>query len=108
MTWELYRRFCEKQQTSFSHFNIMMEGVSGLSARLNNMSIFAKKAVYSIPEPFAADDIKIETSICTGEKTIGFYDKATRKLVYAELVRSESDIADFYKKYGLKWSGKMK
>lgn len=65
------------------------------------MSIF-KHRTLPIPEPFTASDIKIESSICTGEKTIGFYDKATKKLMYAELVRSERDIRDFYAKYGIK------
>lgn len=66
------------------------------------MSIF-KHRTLPIPEPFTADDIKIESSICTGEKTIGFYDRATKKLVYAELVRSDRDIRDFYAKYGVKY-----
>ena len=65
------------------------------------MSIFKKTAAVPIPEPFTADDIKIESSICTGEKTIGFYDKSTKKLIFAELVRSDKDIQKFYKKYGI-------
>ncbi|MBO7395233.1 MAG: hypothetical protein J6U16_03835 [Ruminococcus sp.] len=65
------------------------------------MSIFRKKSPLPIPAPYTADDIKVEASICTGEKTIGFCDRATKRLMYAELVRSERDIADFYKKYGL-------
>lgn len=65
------------------------------------MSIFKKTAAVPIPEPFTADDAKIESSTCTGEKTIGFYDKSTKKLVFAELVRSEKDIQKFYKKYGI-------
>ncbi|MBR0141831.1 MAG: hypothetical protein IJM19_06265 [Ruminococcus sp.] len=62
--------------------------------------IFNKKTV-PIPQGFTENDIKIESSICTGEKTIGFYDKQSKKLMYAELVRSESDIDGFYAKYGL-------
>ena len=65
------------------------------------MSIFRHRT-FPIPEPFTANDIKIESSICTGEKTIGFYDKASKKLMYAELVRSERDVRDFYAKYGIK------
>ncbi|MDO5398669.1 MAG: hypothetical protein Q4G33_12150 [bacterium] len=53
-----------------------------------------------IPEGFSADDIKIESSVCTGEKTIGFYDKSEKRLVYSELVINESDIDGFYEKYG--------
>ncbi|MBR1592550.1 MAG: hypothetical protein IJ666_06020 [Ruminococcus sp.] len=54
-----------------------------------------------VPQGFTADDIKIEASICTGEKTIGFYDKHSKKLMYAELVTSERDIDRFYAKYGI-------
>lgn len=55
----------------------------------------------SIPQGFTAADIKVESSICTGEKTIGFYSPADKKLHFAELVRSDSDIEDFYRKYGI-------
>lgn len=65
------------------------------------MSIFKKTAAVPIPESFTADDVKIESSTCTGEKTIGFYDKSTKKLMFAELVRSNKDIQRFYKKYGI-------
>jgi hypothetical protein len=59
------------------------------------------KKTNKIPDGFSAADIKTEASICTGEKTIGFYDKAAKKLCYAELVRSDEDIAEFYRKYGI-------
>ena len=68
------------------------------------MRLFRHKAPLSIPEPFTVDDIRVESSICTGEKTIGFYDRSSKKLMYAELVRSEGDIAGFYEKYGLSYS----
>lgn len=64
-----------------------------------------KKAL-PIPEGFTQRDIRIESSVCTGEKTIGFYSAAEKKLLYAELVRSEEDIADFYEKYGLEYTGR--
>ena len=66
------------------------------------MNIFKSKKLIPIPSTYTANDIKIESSICTGEKTIGFYDKSMKKLMYAELVKSESDIENFYRKYGLK------
>lgn len=67
------------------------------------MYLFRKnKKVLSVPDGFTIDDIKIEASICTGEKIIGFYDKSSKKLVYAELVRSDDDISEFYRKYGIK------
>ena len=65
------------------------------------MSIFKKQQTLPIPEPFSAEDVKIESSTCTGEKTIGFYDKASKRLVCAELVRSEKDLENFCRKYGI-------
>lgn len=59
-----------------------------------------------LPEGFTQRDIKIESSVCTGEKTIGFYSAADKKLMYAELVRSEYDITAFYEKYGLEYTGR--
>ncbi len=66
------------------------------------MKLFHRKSeTLPIPEPFTAADIQTETSICTGERTIGFYDRKTHRLRYAELVRCEQDIRDFYAKYGV-------
>lgn len=59
----------------------------------------------AIPEGFTEKDIRVESSICTGEKTIGFFDRSDNRLKFAELVESESDIEAFYKRYGLKYSG---
>ncbi len=66
------------------------------------MSLFKKRkaVVQSIPEPFTVQDIRVESSICTGEKTIGFYDRSAHRLRYAELVRSEQDVLDFFAQYG--------
>ncbi|MCD7958150.1 MAG: hypothetical protein LUF89_01120 [Ruminococcus sp.] len=44
----------------------------------------------------------MESSICTGETIIGFYDPIKKHLYYAELVKSQADIQGFYLKYGLK------
>lgn len=54
-----------------------------------------------IPDGFKAEDIRIESGICTGERTIGFYSPSDKKLHYAELVRSGADILNFYRKYGI-------
>ncbi len=54
-----------------------------------------------IPDGFSEKDVKTESSICTGEKTIGFYSAADKKLHYAELVRTADDIRAFYEKYGI-------
>jgi hypothetical protein len=67
------------------------------------MSLFRKNVPLPVPEPFTADDIRTESSTCTGETTVGFYDKTAARLVYAELVRSEKDIEKFYRKYGLEY-----
>ena len=61
-----------------------------------------KKETLPIPEPFSAADIRTEASTCTGERTIGFYDRGEHRLRYAELVLSAQDIRDFYTKYGAK------
>lgn len=66
------------------------------------MSIFSKPRRHSVPDECRGMEVKIESSTCTGEKTIGFFDPVSRKLLYRELVRGEHDIADFYEKYGLK------
>ena len=66
------------------------------------MSIFKKnKKVMPIPDGFSKEDIRIESSICTGERTIGFYNKTEKKLMYAELINSDKDINAFYEKYGV-------
>ena len=45
------------------------------------MKLFHRKQeTLPIPEPFTAADIRIEASICTSERTIGFYDRKTRRL----------------------------
>lgn len=53
-----------------------------------------------IPEGFTAEDIRVESSVCTGERTIGFYSHSDKRLHFAELVRSEGDVEEFYRKYG--------
>lgn len=67
--------------------------------------MFGKKtAPLPLPEGFSAEDIRIESSTCTGEKTIGFYSREDKRLHFAELVRGNEDIKAFYEKYGLKSS----
>lgn len=61
-----------------------------------------KHAVLPVPADCVEYEIKAESSVCTGEKTIGFYNPSTRELEHAELVRNDNDIAEFYAKYGLK------
>lgn len=61
-----------------------------------------KKNIQSIPKECIGLEVKIESSTCTGEKTIGFYNPKSKKLLYSELVTSSQDINDFYTKYGIK------
>lgn len=66
------------------------------------MRFFHKKSVIlSIPDGFTPDSIRMESSICTGETTIGFYNPTEKRLCYAEFVRNEADVDAFYAKYGL-------
>ena len=66
------------------------------------MRLFHKKqTILPIPAGFTADSIRIESSICTGETTIGFYNPSEKRLMFAELVQSEAEIAAFYAKYGV-------
>ncbi|MBQ8959954.1 MAG: hypothetical protein IJ071_01910 [Ruminococcus sp.] len=60
-----------------------------------------KKPALPIPEPYTERDVRIESSTCTGERTIGFYDKSKKMLMFAELVSSDGDISRFYERYGI-------
>lgn len=60
-----------------------------------------KKAVSPIPDGFSAKDIRIEQSVCTGERTIGFFSREQNKLMFSELVRDDEDIKAFYHRYGI-------
>lgn len=66
------------------------------------MSLFKKHKPIPVPQECRDMEVKIQSSTCTGEKTIGFLDRATGKLMYSELVRSQEDIDRFYEKYGIK------
>lgn len=65
------------------------------------MGIFRKKITKKVPADCEGLEIKIQTSTCTGEKTIGFFDRRTGELKYKELVRTKDDIDAFYESYGL-------
>ena len=66
------------------------------------MSLF--RSFKPVPVPKGCEDLEIrtESSVCTGEKIIGFYDPVSKRLLCSELVRTEDDIKAFYKKYGFK------
>ena len=69
------------------------------------MMFKSRKTRAKIPDGFTADDIRIESSICHGEKTIGFYNAGEKRLYNAELVKTEDDIKGFYRKYGVEYNG---
>lgn len=58
-----------------------------------------KKNIQPIPTECIGLEVKVESSTCTGEKTIGFYNPKNKKLLYSELVTSSQDIKNFYEKY---------
>ena len=43
----------------------------------------------------------VKSSICTGEKTAGFIDNRTGKYRDVMLIRSDADLAEFKKMYGV-------
>lgn len=61
--------------------------------------IFGKRKNIKIPAECIGLEIRLESSVCTGETTIGFYDPETKKLRYAELVTSQKDIDRYCEKY---------
>lgn len=65
------------------------------------MSLFKKRVTVSVPDECKGMEIKIQSSTCTGEKIIGFYNRNTRELMYPELVKNDGDVGSFYDKYGL-------
>ncbi|MBQ8965459.1 hypothetical protein [Ruminococcus sp.] len=65
------------------------------------MGIFRKKTVKQVPPECEGLEIKVQASTCTGEKTIGFYNRKSGELLYKELVRTPEDIRAFYESYGL-------
>lgn len=54
----------------------------------------------SVPKGCEELEIKTLSSICTGEKTIGFFDPKTGKLLFAELVKSPRDEEEYRRRYG--------
>ena len=72
------------------------------SKQLKRITPALKNRSQKLPDGFTEADIRIESSICTGETTIGFFSRTENKLMFAELVESEADIDKFYKRYGIR------
>lgn len=64
------------------------------------MSIFKKKEPPRIPYDPETQQPAVRSSICTGEMTVGFIDRATGKFREYELARSQGDIDSFCKRTG--------
>lgn len=65
------------------------------------MGIFRKKQAQQIPEECRGMQVRTQSSTCTGETLIGFYDRRSGELMYPELVRSQEDIDAFCQRYGI-------
>ena len=64
------------------------------------MSIFHKKQEKPIPFDPSKEEPAIKKSICTGEATVGFVDRATGHFRDIQVVRSPLDIAEFCRRTG--------
>lgn len=65
------------------------------------MGIFKKRLALPVPEECRGLEVRTESSICTGERVIGFYDPSRKKLLYSQLAQTDKQITKFYEKYGL-------
>jgi hypothetical protein len=67
--------------------------------------VFGRRKRHTEPKPIPTEcvglEVRVESSTCTGEKTVGFYDPKSKRLLRSELVTSERDVEDFYAQYGL-------
>lgn len=64
------------------------------------MSLFKSFRTVPLPKECEGLSVRVESSTCTGEKVIGFYEPVSKKLLCSELVRTDADIEAFCKKYG--------
>ena len=64
------------------------------------MKLFQKKPE---PNPFPPERFEpvLRSSICTGETAAGFRDRQTGKFTEYALIRTEADLEEFLKTYGL-------
>lgn len=65
------------------------------------MSLFKKPRREPVPKGCEGLEVRIESSTCTGEKVIGFYEPVSKKLLCSELVRSDEEIKAFCERYGV-------
>ena len=67
------------------------------------MGLFRKKDKLSIHPDFPLEQFEpvLRSSICTGELTACFRERASGKLREITVIRSPKDLADFAKEYGV-------
>lgn len=59
-----------------------------------------KTEVLVPPQGLGRENIRRQSSICTGETIIGFQDPKTGQLLQAVVVRSPKDESEYYRSYG--------
>ena len=67
------------------------------------MNLFRKRKPSSPAAAYDAEKLTpvLMCSICTGEQTAGFQDKATGKFLGVVRIASEKDLAEFRRQYGI-------
>ena len=63
--------------------------------------IFGKKKTSELSYDKENETPAVKSSICTGEKTAGFIDNKTGKYRDVMLIKSDADLAEFRKIYGV-------
>ena len=63
--------------------------------------IFGKKKPAQLSYDKENETPAVKSSICTGEKTAGFIDTRTGKYRDVMLIKSEADLAEFKRLYGV-------
>lgn len=65
------------------------------------MPLFRRKEkIELVPQGCENLEIRTQSSICTGETVIGFYDPVSRELRCSQLVRTPEEAAAFCARYG--------
>ena len=65
------------------------------------MNLFRKKESPLLPYDRERMEPAVRSSICTGEKTVGFLEKKTGKFHEYALARSQSEVDAFCKRVGI-------
>ena len=64
------------------------------------MGLFKSFRAMPVPKGCEGLEIRTESSTCTGETVIGFYEPVSKRLLCSELVRSRDEIEAFFRRYG--------